>query len=296
MSTLDISHAAQVAKLVARDFYTDQLDLFSRGLEPGCMWSRMPEVHAVAQLRKSWVSPRTIRLFLTFMAAMNRPRDSARLWSNGVELWKQHGELFEPAEASAMPLDILRTLLVQYKVSLKHKPDSLAWHTIARSLSSPDNPISRVVDHGVGNATELLEYLSTGENGRARFPLLKGPKIGPMWLRMLAAPGGAAIADMDIIPVAVDVHVRRATQNLGVADTAKLSSIAARRLIQDAWQAAVAETDIGGPPGIANTCAALDPALWAFGKLGCGHCAKQPEPVPIGRACGHCQLRALSDA
>ena len=192
-----------------------------------------------------------------------------------------------------MPLDILRTQLMQSGVSLRHRPDSQAWHVIAACLSKQDNPISRVVDHGVGNAAELLEHLSTRENGRARFPLLKGPKIGPMWLRMLVAPGGAAIADMDIIPVAVDVHVRRVTQNLGVADTAKLSSVAARRLIQDAWRAAVAETDIGGPAGIANTCAALDPALWVFGKFGCGHCVKLPDPVPIGRACEHCQLRTL---
>ena len=54
---------------------------------------------------------------------------------------------------------------------------------------------------------------------------------------------------------------------------------------------AVANTDIGGPPGLSGTCAALDPALWVLGKLGCGHCAKLPEPVPIGRACEHCRLR-----
>ena len=171
------------------------------------MWSRMPEVEAVAQLRKLLVPPRTVRAFLTFMAAMNRPRDSARLWKNGVELWKQHPTLFEPAQVSAMSLDALRTLLAKYGVSLKHKPDSQAWHTIARSLSSSDNPISRVVDYGVGNAKELLEYLQTDENERARFPLLRGPKIGPMWLRMLVAPGDANIEDMGIIPVAVDVHV-----------------------------------------------------------------------------------------
>ena len=287
-----ILHNAQISKLVAHDFYTDQLDLPSRGLEPCCMWSRMPEVEAVTQLRKLMVQPRTIRLFLTFLAAMNRPRDSARLWRNGVALWKQHPTLFEPAEASAMPLDTLRRLLVEYGVSLKHKPDSQAWHRIARSLSSPDNPIRRVVDYGVGNATELLEYLKTDENGQARFPLLRGPKIGPMWLRMLVAPGDANIDNMGIIPVAVDVHVRRATENLGLVNTAKRSERAIAQKIQEAWRAAVANADIGGPPGLSGTCAALDPALWAFGKFGCGHCAKQPEPVPIGRACDHCRLRA----
>ena len=35
MTIADGFHAAHVAKLVARDFYTDQLDLRSRGIEAG---------------------------------------------------------------------------------------------------------------------------------------------------------------------------------------------------------------------------------------------------------------------
>ena len=287
---------AHIAKLVAHDFYTDQLNLRSRGLEPGCMWSRMPEVGAIAKLRESKVSPRTIRLFLTFMAAMNRPRDSERLWRNGVEMFVHHPELFEPAKVSAMPPDVLRTQLMQSGVSLKHKPDSQAWHTIARSLSKSRNPISIVINEGIGNAAELLEYLRTSTEDGHLFPLLRGPKIGPMWLRMLVAPGNANIDDMGIIPVAVDVHVRRATQNLGVADITNLSERATAQKVQESWRDAVAKTHISGPPGLSGTCAALDPALWVFGKLGCGYCAKQPEPVPIGRACEHCRLRASSGA
>ena len=37
--------------------------------------------------------------------------------------------------------------------------------------------------------------------------------------------------------------------------------------------------DIGGPPGVAGTCAALDPALWFFGKYGCSHCEKMGRRV-----------------
>ncbi len=295
MGVPDISYAAEVAKKVAHDFYTDQLDLSDRAAGPGRAWSRMPEVECVTRLRRSGVSPRTIRLFLTFIAAMNRPRDSARLWNNGVQLFYQYPELFDPAETSVMPLASVRRYLSQYGVSLRHESDSFAWHVIARNLTH-DNPIRRVVNDGVGNAGELLQYLHTSSQEQTRFPLLRGPKIGPMWMRMLVAPGGATIANMDIIPVAVDVHVCRATKNLGVADTGGLSRRASRQLVQDTWQAAVAKTDIGGPPGIANTCAALDPALWVFGKFGCGYCMRLPEPIPIGRACDHCQLRGSSDS
>ena len=51
---------------------------------------------------------------------------------------------------------------------------------------------------------------------RATSPRLPGP---PMWVRMMAAPGRAVISHMETIPVAVDVQVRRVTENLGVTDT-----------------------------------------------------------------------------
>ena len=291
MCAADIPNAAIVAEAIASDFYDDRLDLTARDVVPGSTWSRMPEVECVTRLRVSGASHRTVRLFLTFVAAMDRNRDATLLWNNGVELFQSYPELFEPAVASAVPVSTLHERLSRYGVSRYHGPDSLAWNVIARSLAAGGNPVSRVVDCGVGNAGELLRYLRTSTEGQFRFPLLRGPKIGPMWMRMLVAPGGAKIDGMDIIPVAVDVHVRRVTRNLGVLDTQNISAEKARREIQDTWQAAVATTRIGGPPGLTDTCAALDPALWIFGKYGCSHCENVAQLIPIGRACEHCQLR-----
>ena len=291
MSVRDIRHASVVAEAIANDFYHDRLDLSARGVTPGNTWSRMPEVECATRLRDSGASHRTVRLFLTFIAAMDRARDATRLWNSGVELFQSYPELFEPTEVSAAPISTLRAKLSQYGVSQRHGPDSSAWHAIASSIAVGENPVSQVVDSGVGNARDLLSYLRTSCRGQSRFPLLRGPKIGPMWARMLVAPGGATIDDIDIIPVAVDVHVRRVTANLGVADTPDMSEDEARQVIQGTWHGAVARTSIGGPLGIADTCAALDPALWLFGKFGCSHCEKVGRPVPIGQACNHCRLR-----
>ena len=290
MRVPDIFHTAVVAEAIASDFYEDRLDLSTRDVVPGSTWSRLPEVECVTRLRGSGASRRAVRLFLTFIAAMDRARDATRLWNNGVELFQSYPELFEPAEVSEIPVSTLRGRLSQYGVSQRHGPDSSAWSVIACSLAAGGNPVSRVVDFGVGNARELRRYLLTSSGGQARFPLLRGPKIGPMWIRMLVAPGGAKIDEIDIIPVAVDVHVRRVTENLGVLDTKGVSDEQTRQEIQDTWRAAVATTMIGGPPGLIDTCAALDPALWMFGKFGCSHCEKAAHPVPIGRACKHCRL------
>ena len=62
-----------------------------------------------------------------------------------------------------------------------------------------------------------------------------------MWVRMLSNPGGAKIDRIDTIPVAVDVHVRRVTENLRVTSTRGRSLRASKPAIQSAWREAVAK-------------------------------------------------------
>ena len=45
-----------------------------------------------------------------------------------------------------------------------------------------------------------------------------------------------------------------------------------------------------GPEGLQDTCAALDPALWFFGKYGCSHCESVQARVPAASICPHCQV------
>ncbi len=289
---LTTSDTAQLAGLIAGDFYNNRLDLSARGLSTSTAWSQMPEVEYVRQLRASGRSVRSVRLLLTFIAAMDRMRDAARLWRAGVKLFESHSEVFDPDKVLSMPFDTLSALLRANGVSKLHGQDAEAWYQTAASLASRSGAMCRVIDDGVGDARELLKELQSRDRaGRTRFPMLRGPKIGPMWVRMMASPGGAKISHMDTVPVAVDVHVRRVTENLGVTDTRgrKLNN-ETKREIQSAWRAAVTATSIGGPSRIRNTCAALDPALWFFGKHGCSHCERSKQQLPISRACHHCQL------
>ncbi len=293
-SELDVSRAAQLAEKVANEFYGAGLDLSSRGMEQSGTWSRMPEVECTEQLRASEVPDRDIRLFLTFITALDRARDAMSLWHNGLRMFRSRPEMFEPARMAAIPIDIIRETLASYRVSQRHGPDSEAWSTIASSLASGDGPVSRAIEGGVGDAHELLRELQSKSAGKNRFPQLRGPKIGPMWVRILAAPGGATISNIDTIPVAVDVHIKRVTENLGVTDTGELSVGKAKPIIHSAWREAIAAARIGGPPGIAGTCAALDPALWIFGKYGCSVCERRNKLMPISPACKGCHLQVSS--
>jgi hypothetical protein len=286
-----VQETARLAGLIADSFYGEGLDLLAREKAAAGMWSEMPEVGAIRSLRELHASDRETRLFLTFVSAVDRMRDANRLWKAAADLYGSRPDLFEPTEVAHMRVSELREVLSFAAVSRFHTTDSDAWKRIAMSLVDEIGPTRQVIENGEGEARELLADVQSKRAGKARFPLLRGPKIAPMWVRIMAAPGGAAIDNIDTIPVAVDVQVRRVTENLGVTDTRGLPlSRDVKRRIQSAWQAAVASAQFGGPLKIAGTCAALDPALWLFGARGCSVCEKQHHPTPISKACDSCQL------
>lgn len=288
--TENLADTARLAGEVAGDFYEGRLDLTARGEMATKGWSTMPEVEIARELRSNGASELSVRQFLTFVSAMDRARDATRLWRAGSALFHRHPEVFDPAVASSMTSVRLSELLSASGVSQRHGPDSSAWRTIGRSLTEGTGAVCQLVARGVGDAAELLaELRSLDSAGRPRFPMLRGPKVGPMWVRIIANPGAARIERIAKIPVAVDTHVRRVTRNLGVVGLAGDGGTG-KRIIQSAWRDAVTAGNIGGPSGISGTCAALDPALWFFGKYGCSHCETNARRIPIGRACRACRM------
>lgn len=280
---------AQVAEVISDNFYNDRFDLSERRLRKNSAWSLMPEVEAERQLRALGESERSIRVFLTLISAMDRVRESEELWRAGVDFFKQHPEVFKPEHVSAISKDTLNVMLREAKVSGRfYNKDAEYWHKIACSLVSGSGAVCRLIDSGDGDAEELLEELY---KEKSRYPALSGPKISLMWIRIMVTPGRSKIKRIDSIDVAVDVQVRRATENLGMSDTMGLElNKECKQLIQFAWKHAVQSANIGGPPEIAGTCAALDPALWFFGKYGCSHCEKMGRRLLISNACRNCRL------
>jgi hypothetical protein len=60
--------------------------------------------------------------------------------------------------------------------------------------------------------------------------------------------------------------------------------------IQQAWRHDVESHGTGGVEPIADTCAALDPALWFFAKWGCTFCERAGRQLPISEICAGCRF------
>jgi hypothetical protein len=280
----------ELVRLITDGFQHGMFQLQGGPVLTGSAWSEMPEVVAVERLRAAGSDDRQVRLFITFVAALDRARDADRLWRLAEAMWQEHRLIFEPADVVRRSLTELSGRLRASGVSQRHLMDAATWRVIAESLADPvATPVHRVITDGVASAQELLDALgSTGPDGVPSFPMLAGAKVGPMWVRMMAVPGGARVSGLEVLPVAVDVQVRKVTEYLGLTDTAGQDLDKARPVIQDAWRAALRAHPAVGPPELEGTAAALDPALWFFAKWGCSHCERARQRQPISPVCDHC--------
>ena len=262
-------------------------DLYRSGAL-GESWAELPETMSLPP-----ASPRQLRLWLTFTAAVDRARDPWVLWSNARRAWEQAPWVFDPDQIVRGDLAELVEVLRSYGVSQRHSTDAFAWRVIAESLVSAECPdaISSALGGQSADASEILSAVETvRRHGTPMFPLLSGPKISAMWVRMLAYPGGAPISGIEAIPVAVDTHVQRVTEMLGLVTPRKLDD-RHRRDIQRVWFDAVAQAGaFGAPAGIDGTAAGIDPALWAMGKIACARCERDQRKVPVGEVCDVCVL------
>ncbi len=285
-----------LARSLTEAFVNGDLDLSERPGAPPAGWEGMPEVAVARALRGAGADDAAVRLLITFTAALDRARDADRLWFSALELWRHEPWVFEPTAAAAASLTDLQDALRSSSVSQRHMVDSMAWRLIAETLacSSGPTPFQEAVFQGQGDASALLATLhETTQAGTPRTPMLAGPKVGPMWVRMLAYPGGAAISSLQVLPVAVDVQVRKVTEYLGLTRTRGQDLDKVRAEIQAAWQRDVRDGGAVGPDPLDGTCSALDPALWFFGKWGCTFCEARGVRRPIAGVCADCKLELL---
>lgn len=276
------------------EFTSSGFDLSRREGAPACGWHGIPEIRMAAALRARGMSGRDLRIVLTLGVAMDRARDADRLWDCVLRLVEKHPWALDPVTVASANRNRLGAALAETGVSQRHGPDTRAWQRIAAAMIRPEAPqaFREVIDTGQGTYTALLEALSAvGSSGEPWFPLLRGPKISLVWIRMLAEPGGANISGLNAMPVAVDAHVRKVTEYLGVTCTGGQSLASARSTIKAAWQAA-ADAAVG-PTHLAGTAAALDPAIWFLGKWGCTYCEAEGARSPIAAVCSECRFESV---
>jgi len=214
-------------------------------------------------------------LFLTLTVALDYQREAEALWRAARETFADPATryLFEPKALHETAWQTVREDMQRYRLSKKPGKDCNIWRTVGITFHKQwEGDPQNFLEDCKWDAPTILERLRSGthlNNGRQvpDYLFLRGKKIGPLWLRMLRDNADLEIKNLEEVPIAVDVHVARATLALGVVrggydgdDEGMYEEI--RR----AWRQSVKGLEVGGREMVALD---VDEPLWHLSKYGC---------------------------
>lgn len=224
--------------------------------------------------------------FITLTVSIDYQRDASSLWESSRKTFNnpKMRYLFDPKGLYETSFQKIVGDMQNYKLSKKPKKDARIWRTIGVTFYKKwnSNPLNFLQDCNWDAPTILRRLINDTHlyNGRqvSDYPYLRGPKIGPLWLRILRDNAGITqLRNLDKVPIPVDRHVARATLTTGIVKgqfKGKLDEIF--EYIRKAWFESVKGLSIKNREMIALD---MDESLWHLSKYGCtkrdkitGHC------------------------
>jgi hypothetical protein len=214
-------------------------------------------------------------LFITLTVAIDYQREAVALWDAARRTFADPATryLFEPKALHETPRSKAQVDLQRYKLSKKPVQDCHIWRTVGITFFKKwEGDPRKFLADCQWDAPTILERLQSGrhvQNGREvlDYPYLRGNKIGPLWVRMLRDNVGLEIKNWEAVPIAVDVHVARATFSLGLV-RGGYDGVAEEiyQEIRRVWREGVRGLRVAAREMVALD---VDGAMWRLSKYGC---------------------------
>lgn len=194
--------------------------------------------------------------FLALVTSVNYRRSSSALWSAACDAYvdPELGWLFDLRSVCESEPPRLRDALVSSRVAIQPIRQVQNWQVISRGVLEGWGSFRGLVEE-CGSVAELRQVVCSSH--KSSFPYLSGPKLFNYWCFLLARKGLAQFPDDELIDIAVDSHVAKASREIGLVpagDTSSAVAIAAK------WRTALA--------GSAIRPSDLTVPLWLWSRSG----------------------------
>ncbi|HDQ71349.1 MAG TPA: hypothetical protein ENN19_04535 [Chloroflexi bacterium] len=154
--------------------------------------------------------------FVTLTTAINYMRDSDALWEASRRTYADPKTryLYTPRQVAQTDAEKLIADMKRYRLAKKSTKDADIWQTICITLTRHfDGDVYNLLNRANFDACLILETI---RDRRYQFPYIKGPKIGPLWIRVLEDRWqGHHLDNLDHVPIPVDTHIAEATVMTG---------------------------------------------------------------------------------
>jgi hypothetical protein len=221
-------------------------------------------------------------IFITLTVSIDYMRDANLLWaaSRKSQNNPKTAYLYKLPELNSKSINEIIIDMQLYKLSKKPEKDANTWRTNGVSFYTKwGGDPRKFLESCDWDALIVLKRLRKDnhrENGVLvnDFPSLRGPKIGPLWIRMLRDNVGiTCLKNLDKVPIPVDKHIARSTLALGIVKgefDGTITDLSSQ--IHEAWFESVKGILAKKERMIALD---LDESLWHLSKYGCSHRNKE---------------------
>jgi hypothetical protein len=275
---VDIERARQIAKTLYAAFAPDGEGIFGEHNMPEDL---LPQ--GLSQGSREHLS------FLTLTISLDYMRDALGLWRSARRAWNDANTryLFEPGLVEQTGIEQVKDDLARTGIALRPTRDGNAWFGISCTLSRKWNADVKAFlsDCGFHGPTILARLHRDGQSSASGwtqdFPLLRGPKIGPLWVRTLRDNALLELSGLEDVPIPVDVHVMRATLCSGAIRGRYCGSPEKlKHAVRNVWRTAT--SGLQHPDGRSMIPLDVDELLWTLSRLGCSGRGNGPlAPCPL---------------
>ncbi|TCZ80173.1 hypothetical protein E0485_04810 [Paenibacillus albiflavus] len=186
---------------------------------------------------------------LTLGMALNYQRNSYTLWESIKHAYLDTNSrwVFNPSAVSKSTLEELKEVLLKYRVALQPNRHPEIWQRVAVGIaqSSSSGSVmgflsSEAVQYDIAALKEIMQFTRKTE-----FPYLSGPKIFNYWLYVMESYSGVKWKSRELITIAPDTHILKASVKLGLCSPEVLEGTADdRQIVAEAWETALKGTGL----------------------------------------------------
>ena len=214
--------------------------------------------------------------FITLTVSIDYQRNAPSLWGSSRKTFEdpETRYLFDPKLLHETPFRKIVEDMQKHKLSKKPQKDAYIWRTVGVTFYKKwEGDPRNFLENCNWDSLIILEHLRNDThlyNGRSvsDYPYLRGPKIGPLWVRMLRDNVGISkLVNLEKVAIPVDIHIARATLTTGVVSgqfEGRLDELF--KYVRKAWFKSVKDLNLKTRPMIALD---VDKPLWHLSKYGC---------------------------
>lgn len=176
---------------------------------------------------------------LTLAMALNYQRNSYKLWEAVLKAYQDEETkwIFNTKVVANCNIDILQDALLLHRVGLQPNRHPEIWQRVAKGImnSSEKGNVQGLIESVHFDILPLKELMQGTR--KAEFPYLSGPKIFNYWLYVLESYTNICWSSRELITIAPDTHILKATVRLGLCSEEILNGGAdVRKVVADTWE------------------------------------------------------------